>query len=130
MSTESNGTATDNGAQTTDTTPQGTTQEKMIPYARFKEVVDARQGLETTLNSLVDGMVEELPEPLRALVPASLPPQERAAWIRSAKAKLKDIFMPPAPSNSPDPQRPKGKSQIDISDMSSLAKIQAGYGKK
>lgn len=129
MEEQNNGTATVNGEQVTkEQQAQHQKQEPAnVPYTRFQEVVEQRKGLESTLNSLIDGMVQELPEDMRDIVP-NLPPAEKAAWIRAAKAK--GIFTAPAASaNSPDAKRPSGKPDLDISTLSPLQKMQMGYGK-
>ena len=104
-----------------------------VPYARFQEVVEQRKGLESTLNGLIDGMVAELPEDMRDLVP-NLPPAEKAAWIRAARER--GLFTPgilknqDTPTNSPDAKRPGAKQPIDYSGLSPLQKMQAGYGQQ
>ena len=127
MSTENTGTATVDGEQTTEESRK--LDPSSVPYARFQEVVEQRKGLETTLNNLIDGMVQELPEDMRDLVP-NLPPAEKAAWIRSAKER--GLFVKPAtvPANSPDAKRPGGKQPIDLTGLSPMQKMQAGYGQQ
>ena len=131
MTTDNTAPASDNGAQSAATTPQTPVQKQEpgnVPYSRFQEVVEQRKGLEGTLNALIDGMVSELPEDMRDLVP-NLPPAEKAAWIRNAKER--GIFSAPqAPANSPDAKRPGGKQPIDFSNMTPLQMMQAGYGQK
>lgn len=103
-----------------------------VPYARFQEVVEQRKGLESTLNGLIDGMVADLPEHMRDLVP-NLPPAEKAAWIRAARDRGlfggggNDSLLPP---NGPDAKRPGAKQPIDLTGLSPLQKMQAGYGQK
>ena len=122
--------ASDNGAPLAGTPPQAPAQAPApgsVPYARFQEVVEQRKGLEGTLNALIDGMVNELPEDMRDLVP-NLPPAEKAAWIRNAKER--GIFSAPQPpANSPDAKRPGGKQPTDFSNLTPLQKMQMGYGK-
>lgn len=132
---EDTGTATVNGEQTADVTPQATPAKNpadlpgSVPYSRFQEVVEQRKGLETTLNSLLDGMVSDLPEDMRDLVP-NLPPAEKAAWIRSARER--GLFSKPeaAPTSSPDAKRPGAKQPIDLTGLTPLQKMQAGYSQQ
>ena len=129
--------ASDTGVPLADTTPpQAAPAPKpepgSVPYSRFAEVVEARKGLESTLSSLIDGMVSELPEDVRDLVP-NLPPAEKAAWIRNAQARglfarQTESQTAPAPSSSPDAKRPGGKTTLDFSNMTPLQMMQAGYG--
>ncbi|MGV7003666.1 hypothetical protein [Desulfovibrio sp. QI0442] len=97
-----------------------------VPYSRFQEVNEQRKGLEATLNSLIDEMV---PEDMRDLVP-DLPPQQKVAWLKTAKER--GIFAKPqdVPSSSPDAKRPGGKKQIDLSGLSAMQKMQHAFGQK
>ena len=135
---DNTGTATDNGVQQAEATPQAQAQPATkpepgaIPYSRFAEVVEQRKGLESTLSAIIDGMVNELPEDMRDLVP-NLPPTEKAAWIRSAKERGlfgKGSETDSHPANSPDAKRPGGKTPIDFDGMSPMQKLQFGFGHK
>lgn len=129
--------ASDTGAPSADTTPPQAApapkpEPSSVPYSRFQEVVEQRKGLESTLNSLIDGMVSELPEDVRDLVPP-LPPAEKAAWIRNAQARglfarRTESQAAPPPASSPDAKRPGGKTTLDFSNMTPLQMMQAGYG--
>ena len=123
MADDIDGNATDNGADDkAKDTPQA------VPYARFKEVVEARKAAEAALEAVVTELTMDVPETYRVLIPASLPAAERAAWIRNARAK--GLFTPPAPANSPDSKRPTGKQQTDISTMNASQKLRMAFGKK
>ena len=124
---DNTGNSTVNAEQSADTTPSGTPQEKTVPYGRFQEVLGQKKAAEQALDAIVAELSEEVPEAFRDLIPASLPAAERAAWIRSAKAK--GLFAPTAPASSPDAKRPSGKPINDISSMTPLQKMQGGYGK-
>lgn len=135
---EDTGNATVNGEQQAPQAPAQPAPEQKpenngsVPYSRFQEVVEQRKGLESTLNSLIDGMVAELPEDMRDLVP-NLPPAEKAAWIRNAQARGlfgKGMTTDVTPSSSPDAKRPGTKQPIDTSGMTPLQKMQAGYSQK
>lgn len=119
-----------NGEQKAEETPQAQPQKQEpvnVPYTRFQEVVEQRKGLESTLTAIIDGMVSELPEDMRDLVP-NLPAAEKAAWIKSAKER--GLFTPIAPTSSPDAKRPVGKQPQDFTGFSPLQKMQAGYGQQ
>lgn len=131
--TVDNGNASDNGAPvdkevppTQDQKPADKKEPGSVPYSRFAEVVEQRKGLEATLNDLIADMV---PEDMRDLVP-NLPPAEKAAWIKSAKERGLFSKSEAAPANSPDAKRPGGKTNVDLSGLSPLQKMQAGYGQK
>ena len=102
-------------------------QEKTVPYARFQEVLTQRKAAEAALEELVTELAQDVPEAMRDLIPASLPATEKAAWIRTAKAR--GLFAAPAPASSPDAKRPAGKPSIDLSDMSPAQMMRAGYEK-
>jgi hypothetical protein len=122
-----------NSEQPANVTPQLAPAPKpepgSVPYARFQEVVEQRKGLETTLNSMIDGMMQDLPEDMRDLVP-NLPPAEKAAWVRTARER--GLFSKPevVPASSPDAKRPGGKHPIDLTGLSPLQKMQAGYSQQ
>lgn len=127
MSTDT-GTAAVNGEQKAEETPQEQAQVKgNVPYARFQEVVEQRKGLESTLNSLIDGMICELPEEMRDLVP-NLPPAEKAAWIRAAKERGLFGKSEAAPASSPGSKRPGGKPITDLSGLNPIQMMSMGYG--
>lgn len=98
-----------------------------VPYSRFAEVVEQRKAAEAALEAVVAELAQDVPEDMRDLIPAGLPAAERAAWIRTAKAK--GLFTVPAPASSPDAKRPTGKPIEDLSGLSPLAKLQRAYGK-
>ena len=105
-----------------------------VPYSRFAEVVEQRKGLESTLSSLIDGMVNELPEDVRDLVP-NLPPAEKAAWIRNAQARglftrQTESQTAPPPASSPDAKRPSGKPVQDFNGATPFEMLRAGYGQQ
>ena len=126
------GTATDNGAlekevpPTQDQQPEYKKEPSSVPYSRFQEVNEQRRGLEAALSNLIEDMV---PEDMRDLVP-NLSPVEKAVWIRAAKER--GLFDKPytAPASSPDAKRPGGKTNIDLSGLSPMQKLQHGFGQK
>ena len=125
---DTDGNATENGAQeqtAKEHTPQG--NEKTVPYARFQEVLGQKKAAEAALDEVVAELTQDVPETMRDLIPASLPAVEKAAWIRTAKAK--GLFTASAPVNSPDAKRPGGKPTLSLDDMSPMQKMQSGYTK-
>lgn len=80
------------------------------------------------LEGMVTAMTAELPEPLRALVPASLSPAEKLEWLTNAKKA--GIFTP---NGAPVPTTDAGKPKVtpttpDLSKLPPSAKLAAGYG--
>lgn len=134
---ENSGSTTDNGAPETNAAPETTPEAPQtndaqapeangpVPYERFKTVNEQRKAAESTLKALVEEMTLDLPENLRALVP-NLPPAEKAAWIRQAKAA--GLFMPKAPpAPELDTKRPNGQAARDLSTMNPTQMLGAGY---
>lgn len=129
---EDAGNAAVNGEQKTEETQQAQPPKQEpgnVPYARFQEVVEQRKGLESTLTAIIDGMVAELPEDMRDIVP-NLPAAEKAAWIKSARERglFGETGKKHAPDSSPDAKRPGGKQAQDLTGCSPMQKLQAGYG--
>lgn len=140
MSENTPGPATDTGAQTVETaahtleptqstSPEPRPEPGSVPYSRFQEVVEQRKGLEATLNGILDGMISELPEEMRDLVP-NLPPAEKVVWLRNAKERGLFAKKQDTQTSSPDAKRPGGKQPVDFSGLSPLQKMQAGYSQK
>ena len=126
---QNNGSATDTGEtkETTNPAPEAdSTEGKSVPYARFKEVVEQRKASEEALKSVVDELVNGIPEEIRGLVP-NLPPAERVAWIRQARDA--GLFKKPETPAAPelDTKRPGGKPPADLSNMNASQLLSAGY---
>lgn len=127
--TDSNGSATDTGA--TNQAPDQSNQEPkqpqghMIPKARFDEVVGQRKAAEAALEEIATSIVEEVPEDMRDLIPADLPPAARIKWVRAALAK--GIFGTPAGATNPDTRRPGAKVPPDLSGLNPRQMMARGY---
>lgn len=103
--------------------------ENSVPYARFQQVNEARKVAEDALAAVVDEVVSALPEDMRELVP-NLPPAEKIRWINAAREK--GFFAKPgaAPTvDSPGSQRPGGKPVQDLSGMTPVQMMSAGYSR-
>ncbi|MCA1906244.1 MAG: hypothetical protein LDL11_06620 [Desulfarculus sp.] len=121
---KANGNATDKGeeqapGQGKDQEPQGS-----IPKARFDEVNSKRKAAEAALAEMVEMLKTDVPEDMRDLIPAGLPPVEQAKWIKAAMAK--GIFNK-APVNGPDSRRPGGKPPANFDNLSPAQMRAAGY---
>jgi len=107
--------------ETTTTEDKGT-----VPYARFAEVITQKQTAEENLKSLVDELVNDLPEEFRPLVPA-LPPAAKAAWIRTARAAGLFSKSQGQPAPELDTKRPAGKTPADLSQLNPSQLLSMGY---
>jgi hypothetical protein len=123
---DTDGNATVNGEQTAE---EKAPQAQTVPYARFKEVVDARTAAEKTLAEVVQEIVATLPEGMADLVP-NLPPAEKIRWINAARQK--GVFAKGSggepDTDSPGSKRPGAKPPPDFSGLTPLEIIRAGYG--
>jgi hypothetical protein len=95
-----------------------------VPYARFAEVNQQKKLAEETLKTVVAELVNDLPEAFRPLVPASLPPADKVAWIK--KAKEAGLFSKPSAPEL-DTKRPSGKPPADLSKLSTHELLSSGY---
>lgn len=100
-------------------------QEKTVPYARFTQVNDQKKAAEATLQTIVDDLIDDVPEDFRDLIPEQLSPADKISWIR--KATKANLFKQQASSSGPDSQRPRSKPDIDLTNMSPQQLIKAGY---
>ena len=99
----------------------------VIPYARFKEVVDKAKAAEEALASVVQAMTDDLPEEYQDLVP-DLPPAQKVAWIQAAKAKgLFSEKQAADPAPELDKKRPTGKPPADLSKLNASQLLSMGY---
>ena len=127
--TDPNGSAPDSGAPAQD--PDQNNQEPkqpqghMIPKGRFDEVVGQKKAAEAALEEIATSITEEVPEDMRDLIPADLPPAARIKWVRAAMAK--GIFGAPAGVTNPDSKRPGSKAPADMSGMNPRQMMAMGY---
>jgi hypothetical protein len=100
----------------------------MIPKARLDEEIGKRRSLETEYADFAESVLAEIPEKLKALIPAELGPGAKLKWFRAAKQT--GVF-----NAKPDvPETDKGKPATtprdqDTSTLPAHARIAAGYGK-
>ena len=132
MSSENPGNATVNGEeQPQANAPQDAPSkpESSVPYARFKEVVDARKAAEESLTAVVDEVIATLPEDMRDLVP-DLPLAEKIRWINSARKKGLFAKASEPDVDSPGSRRPGAKPPQDLSGMNPVQMMSMGYGRQ
>ena len=130
MPTDQNGSASDNGEPTkapeqNNPEPKQQPQGHMIPKGRFDEVVGQKKAAEAALEEIATSLVEEVPEDMRDLITADLPPAARIKWVRAAMAK--GIFGGPAGVANPDAKRPGAKAPADFSGMNPRQIMAHGY---
>lgn len=121
-----NGDASDNGDEKKAPDQGAQDQDKgaLIPKSRFDEVNGKRKAAESALTEMVEVLKADVPEDMRDLIPASLPPVEQAKWIKAAMAK--GLFSK-APVNGPDSKRPGGKPPANFDNLSPAQMRAAGY---
>ena len=101
--------------------------ETSVPYARFKEVVEARKAAEESLSAVVEEVIATLPEEMRDLVP-DLPPAEKIRWINTARQR--GVFAKTgSEQDSPGSKRPGAKPPQDLSGLNPVQMMSMGYGR-
>ncbi|MBZ0255446.1 hypothetical protein K8I31_05260 [bacterium] len=109
------------------------TGEKSVPKTRLDAEIAKRRGLEDTLKSVVDGMIQDVPEQFRELIPA-LAPADQIKWINDAKAK--GLFVENAApatdenGNGPDANRPGGNPPKNFEGMNPVSIMETGYSNR
>ena len=96
----------------------------MIPKSRFDQVVNQRREAEAALQSVLDGMIEDIPDDKRDIIP-DLPPAKKIDWIRTAKKK--GFFGTMQVVDGPDSKRPGGKPPTDFDNMTPNQIMATGY---
>lgn len=123
---------TDSSAPAADKADSAPSSDKpdspMIPKARLDEEIGKRRNLETEYADFAESVLAEIPDNLKALIPAELGPGAKLKWFRAAKQT--GVF-----NAKPDvPETDKGKPATtprdqDTSTLPAHARIAAGYGK-
>ena len=94
-----------------------------IPKSRLDREIAMRKAAETGLQTVADGLKEDIPEEYQDLIP-ELPPAQLISWIRNINAS--GIFN----SKEPDPidnKKPGDKKPADFEGMSPQAIMSRGY---
>lgn len=94
-----------------------------IPKTRFNQVLEQKKAAEAALKTVVDELIQDIPEDMRDLVPA-IAPAEQIKWIRNAIQR--GVFTQKAESG-PDSKRPGGNRGSDFAGMSPQAIMATGY---
>lgn len=103
--------------------------ENSVPYIRFKEVVEARKAAEDALTAVVEEVIATLPEDMRELVP-NLPPAEKIRWINAARQKGFFVRSGGGEPDSPGSKRPGAKPTQDLSGLTPVQMMSAGYSSR
>ncbi len=98
-------------------------KEHMIPKSRFDQVVGQRKEAEAAIQVILDGMIEDIPEDKRDIIP-DLSPAKKIAWLTTAK---KQGFFDDKQIESPDSIRPGGKAPTDFDNMTPAQRMATGY---
>lgn len=95
----------------------------MIPKSRFDQLNEQKKSAEAALKTVVDELINDIPEDMRDLVPA-IAPADQIKWIRNAIQR--GVFTKKADSG-PDSRRPGGSRGSDFAGMSPQAIMATGY---
>jgi len=125
MTTENPVPPTETGAPAADAAKSS---EHMIPQARLNEELSKRRALEEQVSQMADAMLAAVPDNLKVLIPAELPPAAKVAWF--LKAKETGVFGTapnvPATDNSKPTITPR---ESDLSNLPPASKMAAAYRK-
>jgi hypothetical protein len=97
----------------------------------FTKTSERVQALESVINGLLDTKLESIPKDFHDLIPTNLSAEQRLAWVNQAEAK--GLFGAKQQSTTPigNPTNPSGKqTAVDVSQLSPMQKLKAGYGSK
>ena len=97
----------------------------LIPKSRLDQEIDKRKEAEKGLQTIVDKMVEDVPEEKRSIIP-DLAPSAKITWLREAN---KQGIFEERKAESIDSQRPGDKSPKDFDNMSPTQIMSTGYNK-
>jgi len=102
----------------------------MIPKSRLDAEISKRRALEKEYGEFVDGLLAEVPEHLKSLVPSDLGPTAKLTWYRAAKETGVFDGKPKAKVPETDKGKPATTPKDrDVSTLPAHARIAAGYGK-
>jgi hypothetical protein len=104
----------------TETTPAEVAQPTTQPAGAGATDLDA---VNSRIAALCDQMAGQLPEHLKALVPAGLSPLDRLEWLQKAKAAPAPVVVP---TTDTTPPRTTPRT-VDLSTLSASARMAAGY---
>ena len=97
-----------------------------IPRSRLNQEIEKRKASEETLQEVADGLIEDVEERKRSIIP-DLPPAAKIAWLKDA---FKMGFFEDKKTESIDTKRPGDKKPTNFDGLSSQAKMATGYGKQ
>lgn len=81
------------------------------------------------LREIVESVLAEVPDALRALIPAELTDAQKLRWFKAAKAS--GVFAQKAPVSAPDARRPNNHTRepSDYGSLPPIARIASGYNR-
>ena len=98
----------------------------LIPKSRLDQEIDKRKEAEKGLQTIVDKMVEDVPEEKRGIIP-DLAPSAKIAWLREAS---KQGIFEDRKAESIDSKRPGDTKPTDFKDMNPTQIMATGYKTK
>lgn len=106
--------------------PDNKDNKDSVPRHRLNEEIEKRKAFEKTLKEVADGLIEDVPEDKRGIIP-DLPPAAKIAWLKNA---FKMGFFEDKKTESIDTKRPGDKKPTNFDNMSPQAIMATGYDKQ
>jgi len=97
-----------------------------IPLARLNQEIEKRKQSDAALKEVADGLIEDIPEEKRTIIP-DLTPAKKIKWLREA---FKLGLFADSKSKEIDTKRPGDQKPKDLEGLSPQQKIAQGYKKK
>lgn len=92
-----------------------------------KSTKDRVASLENVINSLLETKLESIDKSYHDLIPGSLTPEEKLAWVNSAESK--GLFGTKANANEPVGKKTNGNGshEVDVNSLSPIQLMMNGY---
>ena len=107
---------------------QSSGDDHRIPKVRLDEEIAKRRALEGELDEIANGILAEVPENLKPLIPEGFSPAAKVNWFNNAKATGVFNSKPDVPTT--DTGKPSTTPKdTNFKNMPIAARMSAGYGK-
>lgn len=108
---------------------QTTLKERDTLKGEYETFSQRVQTLEGVINELVEAKLADVPEEFHDLIPSNLTPEQKLSWL--ANAEKKGLFGSSKKDTPVGGQtNPSSKQTVDLSQMSAMELLKAGYGQK
>lgn len=106
----------------------GGAADEMVPKAALDEERTKRETAEQGYAAMVEETLKAVPEHLKALIPADLEPSAKLKWFTAAR-KTGVFDRPKVPQTDAGKPAPIAPREPDLSKLSPVARMAAGYKK-